>query len=134
MLVHGGKGLDIGKEIIPNRSHATALASVIEAAMRFGYCKTHKEITLTAKQLQKYTGNYSYAPYPNIKFKLFLKNNMLYFQQDNNIPIRYVPFAKDKFFSYEGERGESTYIEEGDKKYFRFTVPGQKPQRLDKLK
>jgi predicted alpha/beta superfamily hydrolase len=134
MLAHGVKDVNIGKQIIPNGSHATALAEVLKYAMKFGYCKTHKEIALSAKQLQKYIGNYTYAPYPKLKFKLFIKDNKLYFQQDNNTPLRYVPFARDKFFMYEVERGETTYIEEGNKKFLQFTVPGQKSQRLDKVR
>jgi predicted alpha/beta superfamily hydrolase len=133
LLKQHPKGLDFKTVIVANTAHGTAIAPVMQAAMKFAYCKTHAAIHLTAKQLQNYTGNYTFAPHPEIKFRFFVTNKTLYFQQPHNMPKPFVPFARDQFFTYENEKGEFTFKQKGKQKYVLYTANGQKPQRLDKV-
>ncbi len=108
-------------------------APVMQAAMKFAYCKTHISVHLTAKQLQKYTGNYRIAAHPELKFRFFVRHETLYFKQPHNMAAPYVPFAKDQFFSYQYEKGVIIFKQDGQQKYVLFVATGQEPQRSDKV-
>jgi len=127
------KNLDLKTAIAPDAGHGTALAAVMQSAMKFGYCKTHTEIHQTAEQLKRYTGSYTLKSMPKIKFRLFTVGDALYFQQGDNLPVHFVPCGDDSFFMYENELTTIYYKESDGKKYMLAGQPGQKLTRLDKI-
>ncbi|SEO71842.1 hypothetical protein SAMN05192574_111104 [Mucilaginibacter gossypiicola] len=128
------KGLDIATAITPNAGHGAALAQVMQNAIKFAYCKQHKAISIPAKQLGQYTGNYQIREDAKNKFKILLTGDKLFFAQNDEVPIEFKPYAKDSFFMYENERADITFHTEGDKMYMLFSFPNEKPTRLDKAK
>ncbi|WP_121811445.1 alpha/beta hydrolase [Mucilaginibacter kameinonensis] len=129
------QGLDIATAITPNAGHGAALAQVMQNAIKFAYCKLHKEISIPVKDLQQYTGNYVIAgDTTKGKFKLYTNDNKLYFANNGQLPIAFVPFAKDSFFMYENERDEIFFHKEAGKLYMLYSPLHEKPTRLDKVK
>jgi len=127
------KSLDIESAITPNANHGAALAQVMQNAISFAYCKKHKAITLSAKELEQYTGDYKIAGDDKDKFKIFLSEGKLYFQENNTVSDRFVPYAADSFFMYESEKADISFKKEAGKMYMLFTFPNEKPTRLDKI-
>ncbi|MDB5284556.1 MAG: hypothetical protein JWO06_3631 [Bacteroidota bacterium] len=127
------KSLDIATAITPNAGHGAALAQVMQNAIAFAYCKKHKEIAIPVKDLQQYAGTYAIAGNTKDKFKLYVADNKLYFANNGELPIAFVPFAKDSFFMYENERDEILFHTEAGKMYILYSPLHEKPTRLDKV-
>jgi predicted alpha/beta superfamily hydrolase len=133
MLRKNCKSLDIETAITPDAAHGAALAQVMQNAMKFAYCKTHKEITLAAKDLEKYAGEYVAREDAKVKFKVYTVGDKLYASQGDDVPNRYVPYAGNHFFLYENERVDIVFNNENGKSYMLFIVPNEQPHRLDKV-
>jgi predicted alpha/beta superfamily hydrolase len=127
------QGLNYKTVIVPGVAHGAALAPVMQSAMKFAYCRTHKAITLPANELVKYAGNYRSAEKPALKLRIFIKHSHLYFQVGDIKTLQYVPYAKDKFFMYEDENVDISFKKEGGKQYLLFTTLDKKTQRIDKI-
>jgi predicted alpha/beta superfamily hydrolase len=127
------KSLNYKTLIVPNVAHGAGLAPVMQNAMKFAYCHTHKAITEPVSELEKYAGNYRSAEMPKLKLRFFVKNRSLYFQVGKIKTIHYVPYAKDKFFMYEDEKVDISFKNEGGKQYILFITLNEKPQRIDKI-
>jgi predicted alpha/beta superfamily hydrolase len=133
MLKQNCKNLDIETAITPNAGHGAALAQVMQNAIKFAYCKMHKPIIVAPAELEKYTGAYTIAEDPKTKFKIYVADNSLYFQQNDQLPTKFIPYTLDGFFMYENEKADIKFKDEGGKKYMLFGFPNEKPTRLDKL-
>lgn len=133
MLKQNCKNLDIATAITPNAGHGAALAQVMQNAIAFAYCKKHRPITVPVKQLEKYTGDYTLAGKPELKFKFYTADNNLYFKGGDGLPTLLVPYTKDGFFMYENEKTDISFKEENGKMYILAGSPGEKPDRLDKV-
>jgi len=133
MLKQNCKNLDIETAITPNAGHGAALAQVMQNAMKFAYCNTHKPITIAAAELEKYTGAYTIAEDPKAKFKVYVADNNLYFQQNDQLPMKFIPYTNGGFFMYENEKADITFKDDSGKKYMLFGFPNEKPTRLDKV-
>lgn len=133
MLKQNCKNLDIATAITPNAGHGAALAQVMQNAIAFAYCKKHRPIKVPVKELERYAGNYTFADKPELKFKLYIADNNLYFKEGEELPTQLVPYAKDGFFMYENEKTDIFFKEENGKMYILANSPGEKPTRLDKI-
>jgi predicted alpha/beta superfamily hydrolase len=126
-------GLNYKIAIAPGVAHGAGLAPVMQCALKFAYCHTHKAITVPITELAKYAGNYRSAENPSLKLRLSVKNKNLYFHVGNIKINHFVPYAKDKFFTYENEKVDISFENEARKQYLLFTTLGEKPQRIDKI-
>jgi len=133
MLKQNCKNLDIATAITPNAGHGAALAQVMQNAIAFAYCKKHRPITVPVTELEKYAGNYAPAGKPELKFKIYVADNNLYFKEGDGLPTQFVPYAKDSFFMYENEKTEISFKQENGKMYLLASTPGEKPDRLDRI-
>jgi len=127
------KSLNYKTLIIPGVAHGAGLAPVMQSAMKFAYCRTHKAITVPVTGLARYAGIYRSSEDPALKLRLFIRNRALYFQVGKIKTLRFVPYAKDKFFMYEDEKTGINFKNDGKKQYFLFTTLDGKPQRIDKI-
>ena len=127
------KNLNYKTIIVPGVAHGAGLAPVMQAAMKFAYCQTHKPITVPVTELAKYAGNYRSPEKPDLKLQLVIRDGNLWLQVGDIKTMQCVPYAKDKFFMYENERTDISYRDEGGKQYLLFTTLNEKPQRIDKV-
>ncbi len=133
--VTGGAGGAVGGvgNTVGGVAHGAGLAPVMQSAMKFAYCRTHRAITVPVTGLAKYAGIYRSAEDPALKLRLFIKNQNLYFQVGKIKTLHFVPYAKDKFFMYEDEKTDINFKNDGGKQYFLLTTLDGKPQRIDKI-
>jgi hypothetical protein len=127
------KNLELLTGITPNAAHGAALAQVMQNAIAFFYCNKHKPVNVPAKELEKYTGTYTILTDPKAKFTVYVTGNNLYFKQGEELPVQFVPYAKDGFFMYENEKADISFKEDSGKTYMLFGFPNEKPTRLDKV-
>jgi predicted alpha/beta superfamily hydrolase len=127
------KNLELLTGITPNAAHGAALAQVMQNAIAFFYCNTHKAIDIDAAELKKYTGTYAEAKDPDGKLTVYVNNNALFVKGRDNLPIHLVPFTSNGFFMPENERISILFKTEAGKNYLVVESPGEKPTLIEKI-
>lgn len=122
--------LEVFTAVAPSAGHGAALAPVMQAGMKFVYCKTHQPFSLTPSALKKFRGTFT-AKGQNEPLNVFLIKGSLYMKDSNGQATQLVPYSSNSLFFYGNEKVEITLKEEHGKKYYIINEAGEKPIQYD---
>lgn len=120
--------LEVLTAVAPNAGHGAALATVMQAGMKFVYCKTHQPFSLTATELKKFTGTFA-AEGQNDPLTVYLDKGSLYMKSGDGHATHLVPYSQDSLFFYENEKVEITLKKEG----YLINSDGEKPMQFNRV-
>ena len=133
LLGQNCKDLEVEFRYVLQASHGAAKPKVIQDGVEFAFCKTHKQVNVSADELEKYTGTYVFTHDTSQKVTFYLENGKLYLK-DSGWSYEFVPFTKDGgFFVHGMEKSEMYFRTENGKMYELYIPYQEKPLRFDKV-
>lgn len=121
-------GLEVLTAVAPNAGHGAALAPVMQAGMKFVYCKTHQPLNLTATELKKFTGTFT-AGGQNDSLTVYLDKGSLYMKSGDGHATHLIPYSTNSLFFFENEKVELSLKKEG----YIINSDGEKPMQFNRV-